>query len=165
MPRKVIIAISAIVLIYSIYLNSLEGEGFTWNFDGGTSYFDAKSSELQAKSFEEQAKSIDLQYLGFVRSAYSTLMAEKLGINYARNGVKSAKNNLLVLTTVSNYGLTNITTNIQSLDLYRDSVDELADSLIQSNLALNNLYRYTSIWPPNIKLNNSPFNLIQFKSQ
>ena len=33
MPRKVIIAISAIVLIYSIYLNSLEGEGLTWNFD------------------------------------------------------------------------------------------------------------------------------------
>ena len=33
MPRKVIIAISAIVLIYSIYLNSLDGEGFTRNFD------------------------------------------------------------------------------------------------------------------------------------
>ena len=45
MPRKVIIAISAIVLIYSIYLNSLDGEGLAWNLDNsGTDVGEEKKS-------------------------------------------------------------------------------------------------------------------------
>ncbi len=138
--------------------NGYAGIGFTWTFDGGTSYYDAKSSDLNAMSLKEQANLAELNYIGNVKSAYAALETGNLGINIAKEGVRSAQNNLLVLETVSTYGLLDITTKVQSINLYMQSIDEQISSLVQSNLALSNLYRYTSIWPPYVDESNPPFN-------
>ncbi len=128
------------------------GIGFNWKFDGGASFFNSKSKRLLGESLKESAHSAEISFVGLTKSNYYQYQTGLNTINIAKQAVTTSSNNLAALKLRSQYGLEDITTLVQAFDLHYESLAQWIDSVRLTNIALANLYRFTSQLPEGVRL-------------
>lgn len=130
----------------------IAGIGFNWTFDGGASYFTSRNKKFIAKSLKENASSAELSFVGLTKSNYFQYRTGLQEIDVAKLAVQMSNDNLDALELRSQFGLEDITTLVQAFSLHFDSLKLWIESVRESNIALVNLYRYTSSLPDGVNL-------------
>ena len=125
------------------------GIGATWSFDGGVSAANSMSFRKKAQAAEAKQESTLLSVVSNIKSAYGTYQALNNELESVEKGLDAAKLNQEVTEAKYGLGLSDVTTLVQSLQLYSSAIQQQVSTLINLNSAVAELYRYTSIWPSN----------------
>ena len=128
------------------------GIGFNWKFDGGASFFNSKSKRFLGGSLMENSKSAEISFIGLTKSNYYQYHTGLNTIDIAKKAMTTSSKNLAALKLRSQYGLEDITTLVQAYDLHYESLAQWINALRLTNIALTNLYRYTSQLPDGARL-------------
>ena len=128
------------------------GIGFNWKFDGGASFFNGKNKRLLGESLKENAKSAEISFIGLTKSNYYQYQTGLNTIDIAKKAMTTSWRNLAALKLRSQYGLEDIATLVQAYDLHYVSLAQWIDAMRLTNIALTNLYLYTSQLPIEARL-------------
>ncbi|WP_226407986.1 TolC family protein [Synechococcus sp. MU1625] len=123
------------------------GIGFNWKFDGGASFFNSRSKRMLGESLKESAKSAEISFIGLTKSNYYQYQTGLNTIDIAKKAMTTSSRNLAALKLRSQYGLEDITTLVQAYNLHYESLVQWIGAVRLTNIALANLYRYTSQLP------------------
>jgi len=125
------------------------GLGFTWNFDGGVNAANSLSVKRRQQAAEADYQSTILSVTANIKAAYGTYRSLSLALESVNKGVEAAKLNQEVTQAKYELGLSDVTSLVQSIQLYSSAVQQQVQSMISLNTATAELYRYTAIWPVN----------------
>ena len=123
------------------------GIGFRISFDGGRSMASGSAIDYQAKAKYYQAENSKINNAAFVRTAYSKLVNGFKRINIANQAIREAENAVLVYNTTSTLGISDITKQIQAINLYTESVMKRSDVYLDIKIAESNLMKATLFSP------------------
>ena len=85
--------------------------------------------------------------IAYVRTAYSKLVNGLKRVNVANQAIKEAENAVLVYTTTSTLGISDVTKQIQAINLYTESLMKRADAYLETKKAESNLIKATLVSP------------------
>lgn len=128
------------------------GLNFTWSvFDGGVAAASAKAYQAQAESERQTAVQNQEQAAQQVKSAYYQYETAAKEIIVAKKAVDTAKTSQTVASMRFDIGLGDITTVVQTIQLYGQVNQQYVDALLNYNTAVAELYRYSAIFPPSVE--------------
>ena len=145
--------------IHNIYGNasttsSTIGLNLTWTpFDGGINYQLSKSELALGKGYRSQAELERDLVIQQVRSTYSQFVSSQSNLEATRRAYEASKIGQEVSTVRFNYGVGDITTIVQSLQLLSQAASAFVQAKLDYNNSVASLYRYTSQDIPNIPTN------------
>lgn len=123
--------------------------GLSWTlFQGGVNTSQAASKFAQAEAYLEQSKNQKNQLAADIRSRYLSLTANKLAIRSSQKQLKAALESYRAASARFAIGMENVTTIVQSVQLYQAALRERTTSIQEYNTSLATLYKDTAIWPP-----------------
>ena len=121
------------------------GISASWKFfDGGSNYFQNKKYQKLEEQSENNAMNSEVSAISEVRSAYTSFLASTSSINVAQEALEAAKKALEVSEVRFNYGVSDITTLVQTTQLYSQAVINNINSRLKYNINLSQLYRYSA---------------------
>ena len=85
--------------------------------------------------------------MAFVRTSYSKFSNGSKRISIANQAIREAENAVLVYTTTSKLGISDVTKQIQAINLYTESVIKRADAYLETKIAESNLIKATLVSP------------------
>ena len=131
------------------------GLTFSWSiFDGGSNYLNSKRQDALAEQNLAYADGQKLLVAQQVRSAFSTYQTTDLQEQLASNAFKSAKTASDASLFRFNAGVSDITTYIQTIQLFTNAATSYVQALTDYNISVAQLYRYTSVFPDKIASTN-----------
>ncbi|WP_341885255.1 TolC family protein [Synechococcus sp. UW140] len=125
------------------------GLGISWIFDGGISAAKSLSLSYKEQAAEAQYESVILNVTSKIKSAYGAFKILSPNIQSVNNGMVAAKLNQEVTQARYELGLTDVTSLVQSIQLYSSAVQQQVTTFRNLNTAVAELYKYTAIWPDN----------------
>ncbi len=124
------------------------GLTMNWNlFDGGINAASASNNRSQQRSAEQTARSNQLQVVDQIRTAFSQYQTARLNIESASAALRSAELAQAVARARYDYGVGDITTVVQAVQLLGQAALNRAQSILDYNNAVAQLYRYTATDP------------------
>ena len=121
------------------------GISASWTFfDGGANYFQNKKYRKLEDQAGSNAINAEVSAISEVRSAYTSFLASKSSIAVSQEALAAAKKALDVSEIRFNYGVSDITTLVQTTQLYSQAVINNINSKLKYNVNLSQLYRYSS---------------------
>ena len=134
--------------------SSTIGLNLTWTpFDGGINYQLSKSQLALGKGYRSQAELERDLVIQQVRSTYSQFVSSQSNLEATRRAYEASKIGQEVSTVRFNYGVGDITTIVQSLQLLSQAASAFVQAKLDYNNSVASLYRYTSQDIPNIPTN------------
>ena len=134
--------------------SSTIGLNLTWTpFDGGINYQLSKSELALGKGYRSQAELERDLVIQQVRSTYSQFVSSQSNLEATRRAYEASKIGQEVSTVRFNYGVGDITTIVQSLQLLSQAASAFVQAKLDYNNSVASLYRYTSQDIPNIPTN------------
>lgn len=125
------------------------GLGVSWIFDGGINAAKSLSLRYKEQAAEADYESEILSVSSKIKSAYGTLQTLTPNIRNVNEGMVAAKLNQEVTQARYELGLMDVTSLVQSIQLYSSAVQQQVSTFRNLNTAVAELYRYTAIWPDN----------------
>lgn len=132
--------------INSNYIGQL-GIGFTWSFDGGVNLANAQVSKKEMEAYLADAKAQTNSVVQNIKAAFGLYKTKTIEIKSASRGLKAAKLSQDVSSAKYKLGLSDITTLVQSIQLYSNAVKEHVNAISAYNKSIALLYRWSAIWP------------------
>ena len=131
--------------------SSTVGLNFRWSvFDGGI--LAAESAALQAQAAEQQSDA-DSQRLVIskeVMNAFAAFVTARLAVDNTGDDFVLARRSLQEIS--QEFGRrADVTTLIQSYNLYISAADKDVGAISQFNNAVHSLYRSSALWPPGVR--------------
>ena len=134
--------------------SSTIGLNLTWTpFYGGINYQLSKSQLALGKGYRSQAELERDLVIQQVRSTYSQFVSSQSNLEATRRAYEASKIGQEVSTVRFNYGVGDITTIVQSLQLLSQAASAFVQAKLDYNNSVASLYRYTSQDIPNIPTN------------
>nr|WP_256359598.1 TolC family protein [Synechococcus sp. UW105] len=125
---------------------------FEWQlFDGGIKAANAQSSFANSRGYLADKTIKENEVIRQVRASYGQLLTAKVAIESSRQGYQSAQLAEQAAKARYEVGVENITTVVQATARVSQTSVQLADSILNHNNAIADLYRYTSTWPSDTK--------------
>ncbi|WP_186583258.1 TolC family protein [Synechococcus sp. MEDNS5] len=124
------------------------GINFSWSiFDGANNYFTSKSNKETANSNRNKVLSQVNSVSAEVKSAYSLYVSSRSQLTAASESLKAAQISQEVALERFRVGISNITTFIQTVQLYSTAAVDYTEALQNYNISLAQLYRYSASFP------------------
>ena len=131
--------------------SSSVGVNVEWNvFDGGINLANAQSRKASSRAFTSQAEIERLAVTQQVRSSFSTYQTASQAVQASQKGMDSANSAQSVARVRFQYGVGNITTVVQALQLYGQASQQNIQAILDYNNSLVSLYRYSSLQPETV---------------
>ena len=129
-------------------LSSTVGVGFNWTiFDGGVNAAAASSFKAQARQQEfiaiQEQEVIERE----VKTAFFLFKTSDESISVAKRALESARKAQEAAKVRFDIGVGDITTVVQTVALYGQAYTSYTQALLNYNLAVSQLYRYTASYP------------------
>ena len=132
--------------VNSNYIGQL-GIGFSWSFDGGVNLANSQISKKQMEGYLADAETQTNTVVQNIKSAFGQYKTKQLEIKSAGRGLKAAKLSQDVSSSKYKIGLSDITTLVQSIQLYSNAVKEHVNAISAYNKSIASLYRWSAVWP------------------
>ena len=132
-------------------VSSTVGIGFTWSlFDGGVNAASAKSYQAQAK--QQLLTSIQNEELvaSQVKSAFYLYQTSIESVKVTKQALEAANQSQKVANIRFQIGFGDITTVVQTIQLYGQAYTAYISALLDYNTAVAQLYRYSAVYPESI---------------
>jgi len=127
------------------------GIGFNWQFDGGLNAAQAQQNFAQSRrALALKAKTED-QVVSDVRSAYGQMQTAAIAIKAARQSYQSAELAQAAARARFEVGVGDITAVVQAIQQLSQSSEQIANSILNYNNSIAQLYRYSATWPVTAK--------------
>ena len=123
------------------------GIGFSWSFDGGVNLANAQVSKKQMEGYLADARSNTNTVVQNIKSAFGQYQTKKIEIKSTNRGLKAARLSQDVSNSKYKLGLSDITTLVQSIQLYSNAVKENVNAISAYNKSIASLYRWSAVWP------------------
>jgi len=123
------------------------GIGFTWSFDGGVNLANAQVSKRQMEQYLADAESNTNTVVQNIKSSFGQFKSKKIEVKSTKGGLSAAKLSQDVSNAKYQLGLSDITTLVQSIQLYSNAVKAHVDAISAYNKAISSLYRWSAVWP------------------
>lgn len=137
-----------IPLSYNNSTSSSLGINFSWAiFDGGNNYYNSKSNREIANSNRNNVLSEVNSVSEEVKSAYSLYISSRSQLTAASESLESAQISQEVALERFRVGVSDITTFIQTVQLYATAAVSYTDAVQNFNTSLAQLYRYSASFP------------------
>jgi outer membrane protein TolC len=133
-------------------VSSTVGLGFTWSlFDGGVNAASAKSYQAQAK--QQLLTSIQNEELvaSQVKSAFYLYQTSIESVKVTKQALDAANQAQKVANIRFQIGFGDITTVVQTIQLYGQAYTSYISALLDYNTAVAQLYRYSAVYPESIE--------------
>lgn len=139
---------------------STVGLGFTWSlFDGGVNAATAKSYQAQAKQQLLTAIQNEELVASQVKNAFYLYQTSIESVQVTKKALDAANEAQKVANLRFQIGFGDITTVVQTIQLYGQAYTAYISALLDYNTAIAQLYRYSAIYPESIAdTANSNFN-------
>lgn len=127
------------------------GLNFRWTvFDGGQLAADHAAFSAQAAQQQSNAESQRLQVSREVMNAYASFITARLAVENTSRDYDLARRSLL--ESAAEFARdANVTSLIQSFNLYGSAADKDVGAIAQYNTAVYTLYRSSAQWPPGVE--------------
>lgn len=123
------------------------GIGFNWQFDGGLNAAQAQQNFAQSRSSLALKAKTEDQVVSEVRSAYGQMQTAAIAIKAAHQSYKSAELAQAAARARFEVGVGDITAVVQAINQLSQSSQQMADSILNYNISIAELYRYSATWP------------------
>ena len=124
------------------------GVNFSWSiFDGGKNLFTSKSKKALADKYFSDVSVQRNTVAQQVRTAYSKFLTSQLQLTSASEALKSSKSAQEAALERFRVGVSDITTFIQTIQLYTNAASSYTNALRDYNTSVAQLYRYSSVFP------------------
>ena len=132
--------------------NASAGINFNWSiFDGGINAANAQSSLASSRRYLANVAKSEDQVIKEVRSSYGQMLTAKVGIDSARQALKSAQIAQTAARTRFEVGVGDITSVVQAITQLSTAAAEFSSQILNYNNAIAELYRYSATWPTSMK--------------
>ena len=129
--------------------NAQYGIGFTWSFDGGVNFALANSYIKRSEASLADSQSKKDQVVQNIKSSFGTYKTKELAVQSSSRGLFAAELSQKVAASKYEFGLSDITTLVQSLQLYTSAAEANVNAIRDYNQSIASLYRWSAIWPEN----------------
>ena len=124
------------------------GINFNWQiFDGGIYAASAQSQKAQAQQKFSRAVAEELLVTQEVRSSFGKYQTSLVGVTTARQAYRSAELAQEAVSARFEVGLDNINSLVITLQALSQAAQQLSQAVLDHNIAVADLYRYSSTWP------------------
>ena len=123
------------------------GIGFNWQFDGGQNAAQAQQNFAQSRGQLALKAKTENQVVSEVRSAYGQMQTSAIAIQAARQSYKSAELAQAAARARFEVGVGDITAVVQAISQLSQSSQQIAESILNYNNSIAQLYRYSATWP------------------
>ena len=123
------------------------GIGFNWQFDGGLNAALAQQNFAQSRNALALKAKTEDQVVSEVRSAYGQMQTSAIAIKAARQSYQSAELAQAAARARFEVGVGDITAVVQAINQLSQSSQQIANSILNYNNSIAQLYRYSATWP------------------
>lgn len=132
--------------------NASAGINFTWSiFDGGINTAKSQSALASSRRYLANKAQSEDQVIKEVRSSYGQMLTAKVGIDSARQALRSAEIAQTAARTRFEVGVGDITSVVQAITQLSTAATEFSSQILNYNNAIAELYRYSATWPTSVK--------------
>lgn len=133
----------------STYTTNSVGLGVNWNFfDSGKAVAQSNSQKAQAKSDLFRADDEKNTVVKQVRNAFSRFRLAEDSLFLANQDVIASSQFLEATQVRFKVGLSNMTSIVQAMQALGNALRSKTNALLDYNIAIAELYRYSGEWPP-----------------
>lgn len=133
----------------STYTSNSVGLGVNWNFfDSGQAVAQSNSQKAQAKSDLFKADDEKNTVIKQVRNAFSRFRLAEDSLFLANQDVIASSKFLEATQVRFKVGLSNMTSIVQAMQSLGNALRSKTNALLDYNIAIAELYRYSGEWPP-----------------